>query len=126
LAVDLSHLNDRGGLDMILQPVYKPLAGLSRQKARKIFDISRLCVIAILIGLGTFGPATALGGHSRTRSFATVAVFSHATPPSRPPISSRRTDPPDARPDPSAEDRFVDQLYEKLMRESARVLNRHE
>jgi hypothetical protein len=106
---------------MIRQPMCKPLPGLSCQRTRKIFHIGRRCVITVLITLGTFGPATALGG-----SFATVAVFSRATLSGRPPISSRRTDPPDARPNPSGEDRLVDQLYEKLMRESARVLNGHE
>jgi hypothetical protein len=111
---------------MFQQPVRKPLPGLACQTARKIFHISRRCMIAVLITLGTFGPATALGGNSATRSFATVAVFSDSAGHGQPPISSRRTDPPDARPDPSADGRLVDQLYEKLMRESARVLNLHE
>jgi hypothetical protein len=111
---------------MILQPVCKPLPGLSCQKATKIFHISRRCVIAVFLTLGTFGPTTALGGYSETRSFATVTVFSHATRPGRPPISARRTDPPDARPDPSGEDGVVDHLYDEIMRESARVLNGHE
>ncbi|MBV8736806.1 MAG: hypothetical protein JO007_06035 [Alphaproteobacteria bacterium] len=111
---------------MNLQPVGKPLPRLSRQQTREILRISQRCVSAILIALATFRPATALGGYFATRSFATVAVFSHAMRPGRPPISSRRTDPPDARPDPFAEGRVVDQLYEKLMRESARVLNVHE
>jgi hypothetical protein len=104
----------------MMQPFTKPLSGLSCQKTSKSFRISRRCAIAVLITLGTFGPKTALGGDPATRS---LAVFSHATRPGRPPISSRPTDPPEARPDPSNEARFVDQLYEKLMRESARVLN---
>jgi hypothetical protein len=83
-------------------------------------------VIAVLITLGTFGPATAMGGYSATRSVATVAVFSQATRPHRAPISSRPTDPPNARPDLYEEDRFVHRLYEKLMRESAEMLNGHE
>ena len=111
---------------MIRQPVSKPLPGSYCQRTRRISDIRRRCVIAVLITLGTFGPATALGGYSTTRSVATVAVFSRATRPHRPPISSRPTDPPDARPDFSEEVGFVDQLYEKLMRESARMLNGHE
>jgi hypothetical protein len=52
-----------------------------------------------------------------------VTGFSDATRPGRLPISSQWTDPPDVRPDPSGEVPVVDQLYEKLMRESARVLN---
>jgi len=111
---------------MSVQRVSNLLPGLSCQKARKIFHISRRCVTAILITLGTWGPTTALGGSSATRGFATVAVFSHATRPGQSPMLSRRTDPPDVRPDPSGEDRIVDQLYEKLMRESTRVLNVHE
>ena len=108
---------------MIRQPVCKPLPGLSCQKKRRISHINRRCVIAVLIALGSFGPATALGGYSGTRSSATVAAFERATRPGRAPIWSRGTDPPDARRDPSGEDRAVDQLYEKLMRESVRVLN---
>jgi hypothetical protein len=76
--------------------------------------------------LGTFGPTTALGGDVATRSFATVAVFSHATPSERPPISLPLTDAPDARADPFQEGRVVDQLYEKLMPDCAEALNRHE
>jgi hypothetical protein len=111
---------------MIQQRVYKPPHGLSCQKTRKISPTSRRCVIAVLITLCTFGPTTALGSDSGTRSFATVAVYSHGTHLGRPPVSSRWTDPADARPDPSGEDHVVYQLYEKLMRESARVLNGHE
>jgi hypothetical protein len=111
---------------MIWQSVRKPLPGLSWQKTRKVFHISQRGVIAVAISLGIFGPATALGGNSATRSFATVAAFSHATGTGRPPISSRSTDPPDARPDPVGEARVVDQLYEKLMGECARVLNARE
>jgi hypothetical protein len=112
---------------MLRQPVCKPLHGLFWQKTRKIFSFSRRCVMAVVITLGTFGPTTAFGGYSLTRSATTVAVFSHATRSGRPPVSLRRRDPPDAQPDPSEEEgRFVDQLYEKLIRESARVLNVHE
>jgi hypothetical protein len=111
---------------MIFEAVGKPVPVLSRQKARKIFRISRRCVIAVLIALGTFGPMTALGGNSAARSFATAAVSPRATRPGRPPISSRQTDPPDVRPNPTRKDRAVDQLYEELIRESGRVLNVHE
>jgi hypothetical protein len=111
---------------MLRQPVCKPFPGVFCQKTRRILRISRRSVIAVVITLGTFGPTTALGGNSATRSFATVAVFSQATRPGRTPISSRRTDPPDGRPDPFAEGRVVDQLYETLMRESARVLDIHQ
>jgi len=92
---------------MLRKPVCKLLPGLSYQKTRKIFHISQRCVIAAVITLCNL-PTTALGGYSATRSFATVAVFSHATRPSWPPMSSLRTDPPDARPDPSGEDGVVD------------------
>ena len=111
---------------MIIAAVDKPLPGLSCEKPRKIFRISRRCAIALLIALGTFGPTTALGGYSATRSFATAAVFPRAARPGRPPISSRQTDPPDVRPNPTRKDRAVDQLYEELIRESGRVLNVHE
>ena len=111
---------------MIIEALSNALPGVSCQRTKKIFHISRRCVIAVVITLGTFGPTTALGGYSAARSVATVAVFSHATRPGRPPISSRWINPPDARPDPSGEERVVDQLYEKLMRECARVLNGHE
>jgi hypothetical protein len=111
---------------MIMRAVSKLLPGVPRQKTGKIFRISRGCGIAVLVTLGTFGPATEAGAHSATRSATTVALLSQPPRPDRPPISSRRIDPPDARPDPSVEDRFVDQLYEKLMQESARVLNPHE
>ena len=103
--------------------VSKPLPGLSCKKTRKIFLISRRSVIAVMITLGGFGPTTALRSYSATRARSTVAVFSPATRHSRPPILSQWTNPPDARPDPSGEGRVVDQLYEKLMGESARVLN---
>jgi hypothetical protein len=72
---------------MLRQPVCKPLPGLLCQKTRKIFRISGRCVIAVVITLGIFGPTTALGGYSLTRSVATVAVFSHGTQSRRPPVS---------------------------------------
>ncbi len=108
---------------MTIEAVSKSLPGLPYQKSREIFWFNRRCIIAVLIALGAFGPKTALGGNSATRPVDTVAVFSHPTRPGRPSISARPTDP---RPDPSQEDRFVNQLYENLMRESARVLNAHE
>jgi hypothetical protein len=111
---------------MIRQPVCRPLSGLSCQRLKKIFSISRRSMIAAIISLSTFAPTTALGGHSATRSLASVANFSDAMRPGRPPISPQLTDPPDARPDPFGEDRVVNQLYEKLMRDSGRVLNVHE
>jgi hypothetical protein len=111
---------------MIWQPDCNPLPGLSRQTTGKIFHISRRCVIAVLISLETFGPTTALGAHRATRASATVTVLSPPPQPGRPTGSSPQTDPPDMRLDPSAEHRVVDRLYEKLMWESARVLNGHE
>jgi hypothetical protein len=111
---------------MVRQLVNRPRPGLSCEQTKKIFHLSRGCVIAIVMTLGTFGPTTALGGDSATRSFATAVVFSHATRTARPPISSPQADPPEARPDPSGEGHVVDQLYEKLMGECARVLNRQE
>jgi hypothetical protein len=104
----------------------QPLAGLSCEKTRKIFHLSRICVIGVLITFGTVDPTAALGGDSGTRSFARVAALSHATRLGRPPISLRRIDTPDAHADLSDDGRVVDQLYKELMRESARVLNAHE
>jgi hypothetical protein len=92
----------------------------------KIFHIGRRCVIAAVITLGAFEPATALGGNPAARSVATTAVFAPAARPGRPPISSQRTDSFDVRPGPSREGRVIDQLYEELMRKSARVLDIHE
>jgi hypothetical protein len=106
---------------MIMPPVTKPLHGSSFKT--KIFRASRRSVIAVLIALGTFGPTTVLGAHSATRSSATVAVLSTPTRPHRQPISPRRNDAPDAHPDPSRDARIIDQLYDQLMRESARVLS---
>jgi hypothetical protein len=106
---------------MIMPPVIKPLDGSSLKT--KMSRVSRRCVIAVLIALGTFGPTTVLGAYSATRSSARVAVLSPPPRPGRQPISPRPIDPPHARPDPSWADRVVDQLYEKLMPESARVLN---
>jgi hypothetical protein len=111
---------------MLRQPVCRPRSGLFCQETGKIFHNSRLCVIAIAMTLSTLGTTTALGGYSATRSYATVAALSHAMRAGRPPISSQRTDPPDARPDPSEAGRVVDQLYQKLMRDSAQMLNLHE
>ena len=108
---------------MLRQPVCKPRPGLFCQDTREIFRISWRCAIALVITLGTFGPATALGGNSETGSLATMAVFSHTTRPGRPPIWSQRTHSPDARPDPLGDDRVVDQLYEHLIRDCTRVLN---
>jgi hypothetical protein len=109
---------------MIVTPVTKPLRGLSFKM--KIFRASRRCVITILIALGTFGPTTVLGAYTATRSSATLAVLSPPPRPGRQPISPRRIDRPDARPDPSGDHRIVDRLYDQLMRESARVLNLRE
>ena len=110
---------------MIIEALSRPLPGLSCRKTRKILHISRGSVIA-LATLGAFGPTTAPGGYSATTAIAKAAVFSHPTGPRRPPVSSQWTDPPDAHPDSSRVDRVVDQLYEKLMRESARALDIHE
>jgi hypothetical protein len=109
---------------MILQPVRKLLP--TGETTRNIFQISRRCLIGVLITFGTLGPTTALGGDAGTRSFAKVAIFSHAARLSRPSNPLRPIDPPDTRPDPSGDDRAVNQLYQQLMRESARVLNSHE
>jgi hypothetical protein len=48
---------------MLRQPVCKSRPGLFCQKTRSIFHISRRCVLAVVITLGTFGPTTALGGY---------------------------------------------------------------
>jgi hypothetical protein len=106
---------------MIMPLVTKPLHGSSFKV--KLFRVSRRCVIAVLVALGAFGPTTVFGAYSATRSFATVAVLSPPTRPDPQPISSRRIDPPDARPDPSGYGRIIDRLYDQLMRDSARVLN---
>jgi hypothetical protein len=91
-----------------------------------MFRVSRRCAIAALIALGSFGPTTVLGAYTATRSSATVAILSPPTRPDRQPISPRRVDPPDAHPNPSEDVRAIDQLYDKLMRDSARVLNLRE
>jgi hypothetical protein len=111
---------------MLRQPVCKSRPELFCRKTRRIFHISRRCVIAVAITLGTLGPTTALGGYSAKRSFAMVAVFSRATRPSQQPISSQRIDPSDARVDPSMEARIINQLYTRLMRDSARMLDVHQ
>jgi hypothetical protein len=108
---------------MLARSVAKTLPGLSYPKTRRIFRISRRCGIAVFVTLGTFGPSTALAAHSATRSPAAVVASSQATQPGRQSILSRRIDSPDARPDPFGEDRIVDQLYARLMQESARVLH---
>jgi hypothetical protein len=109
---------------MIMPLVTKPLRGSSFRM--KTFHISRRCVIAVLIALGTFGPTTVLGAYPATRSSATAAILSPSTRPDRQPISPRWIDPPDPRSDPSGYGRTIDQLYDKLILESARVLNLRE
>jgi hypothetical protein len=90
-----------------------PACGLLTNKQRNF--------AVVAVGIGFFAISiSAFGADLRTRYSAKMAVAAQPASVDRRPIQARQIDPPDLEPDPTARRaRVVDQLYEKLMRQTA-------